>query len=84
MLQGCNSLGLDTDFNSGNNIGVVHENSFVLFRTPRITGITGILHIQKIRWKGPKRIIDFILCQFRFPFSADRFFLPTTKVRTRS
>ena len=32
----------------GNNIGVVHKNSFVLFRTPRITGITGILQIQKI------------------------------------
>ena len=35
----------------GNNIGVVHENSFVLFRTPRITSITGILQIQKIRVK---------------------------------
>ena len=35
--------------NKGNNIGVVHENSFVLFRAPRITGITGILQIQKIR-----------------------------------
>ena len=51
MLQGCNSLGLDPDFNFGNNIGVVHENSFVLFRAPRITGITGILQIQKIRVK---------------------------------
>jgi hypothetical protein len=32
-------------------------------------------------WKGPKRIIDFILRNPWFSFSADRFFLTTTKVK---